>query len=63
MNAKNNVSKKPLVRVLLCVLAAALLFSAGIGIGYRMQPEPEAVEPAAGYAANPAYEYMVAAAA
>lgn len=48
--------------MLLCILAAALLLSAGIGIGYGMRPEPEIPEQT-GYVSNPAYEYMVGAAA
>lgn len=40
-----------------CVVSAVLLFLAGIAVGYIMQPKPETES--AGYAANPAYEYMV----
>ena len=62
MNVKTNYLKKPITRVLLCVLSAAILVAAGIGIGYGMRPEPEA--PAqTGHVSNPAYEYMVGAAA
>lgn len=62
MNANNQSTRKPIIRVLLCVLSAALLLTAGIGIGYGMRPEPEA-PPQTGYVSNPAYEYMVGAAA
>ena len=62
MKAKTNFSKKPITRVMLCILSAALLLTAGIGIGYGMRPEPET--PAqTGYVSNPAYEYMVGATA
>lgn len=74
MNTNKN---KTVIRTLVCVLSAALLLLAGIGIGYRMcpqpevpqleatQPEPTQPEPTqpATYAANPAYEYLVGAAA
>lgn len=62
MNSKNKHPKKPIVCVLLCVLSAVILLSAGIGIGYGMRPEPETPD-ATGYGPNPAYEYMVGAAA
>ena len=62
MNAKNNCSKKPVTRVILGILSAVLLLSAGIGIGYGMRPAPENPEPT-GYVSNPAYEYMVGATA
>ena len=62
MNAKTNSSKKPVTRVLLCILSAAILLAAGIGIGYGIRPEPEAPQQT-GYVSNPAYEYMVGAAA
>lgn len=62
MNANNHSSRKPIARVLLCVLAAALLLAAGIGIGYGMGPEPE-IPQQTGHVSNPAYEYMVGAAA
>ena len=62
MNANNQSTRKPITRVLLCVLSAALLLTAGIGIGYGMRPEPEAL-PQTGYVSNPAYEYMVGATA
>lgn len=62
MNTENNSPKNPIVRVVLCILSAALVLSAGIGIGYSMRPEPELPE-LTGYASNPAYEYLVGAAA
>ena len=61
MNA-NNSPKKRILPVMLCIVSASLLLAAGIGIGYRMQPEPE-VPQQTGYVSNPAYEYMVGAAA
>ena len=69
MKANGNLLKKYILPGVLCVALAAGLLGAGIGIGYRMQPkaEPaptqaEAPQPT-GYASNPAYEYMVGAAA
>lgn len=53
---------KQITRILLCVLCAALLVLAGIGIGCRMQPQPEAAQPVT-HVPNPAYEYLVGAAA
>ena len=53
MNAKTNSSKKPITRVLLCILSAAILLAAGIGIGYGIRPEPEAPQQT-GYVSNPA---------
>ena len=63
MTAKNNCPVKPLTRAFLCVLAAAILLGAGFGLGYYMQPQAEIPEPAATHVSNPAYEYMVSAAA
>ena len=62
MTSKNKQTMKPIVRVMLGILAAVLLLSAGIGIGYGMRPEPETSKET-GYVSNPAYEYMVGAAA
>ena len=62
MNAKNKFHTPPFARVLLCILSAVLLISMGIGIGYRIHPEPEKPTQT-GYVSNPAYEYMVGAAA
>ena len=62
MNAKTNFFKNRIVCVILCVLLAAAFLVAGIGIGYQMYPKEETSEPV-GHASNPAYEYMVAAAA
>ena len=62
MKTKGNFLKKPIVKAALCVILAAGLLGAGIGIGYALQPKAEAVQPT-GYVSNPAYEYMVGAAA
>lgn len=62
MTVKNSCPLKSMTRILLCVLAAALLLGAGFEIGYHMQPETVSPEPA-GHVSNPAYEYMVGAAA
>lgn len=62
MNSKNNCTKKRSVCVIFGIIFAVLLLGVGIGIGYRMHPEPEKIE-GTSYSANPAYEYMVAAAA
>ena len=61
MNA-NNSPKKRILPVMLCIVSVSLLLAAGIGIGYRMQPEPE-IPQQTGYVSNPAYEYMAGAAA
>lgn len=83
MKENNNAPKKKITCVVLCVLSALILVSAGIGAGYMMHPDtaniemknPDVVNPEQepqqeqkppeneGYAANPAYEYMVGAAA
>ena len=55
--------KKTVLRTLALIFAAVVLLGAGIGIGYLLQPQPTEEAPAAGYAANPQYEYLVAAAA
>ena len=62
MNNKPNSTKKSLLRGALCVILAVILLAGGVGIGYCLQPEAEAPE-ATGHVSNPAYEYMVAAAA
>ena len=62
MNMKNNFFKRPMVRATLCVVIATLLLCTGIGIGYQLQPKPEAPQ-TTGHVSNPAYEYMVGAAA
>ena len=41
MKAKGNIVKKYILPGALCVLLAAGLLGAGIGIGYRMQPKAE----------------------
>ena len=62
MRAKNHWSKKLIVRVGICLCSGLFLLAAGMGIGYRMRPEPQTV-PQTGYLSNPAYEYLVGAAA
>ena len=62
MNSKRNTLKRHISRVLLCVFSAGALLAAGIGIGYKLQPQTELAEHT-GYASNPAYEYLVGAAA
>ena len=62
MNSKNTFSKKRIACVIFCIFLAGCLLAAGIGIGYQMHPETEADE-VAGHVSNPAYEYMVSAAA
>lgn len=59
MNKEVKKSKKlAAMRVIAGVFAALLLVSAGIGIGYIIHPKEE--QPSKiGYAADPAYEYMV----
>ena len=61
MNAKKNGPGKLFVRGIVCVCSAVLLLAVGVGIGYGMRPETEPTDQT-GYAANPAYEYMVGAA-
>ena len=62
MKAVNSFPKKCFVRIMLYIFSAALLIALGIAIGYRVHPTPEAPTPA-GHVSNPAYEYMVGAAA
>ena len=62
MNAKNNFSMKRLICVIVCVFSAVVLLAAGIGIGWQIHPGTE-TQTSVGYASNPAYEYMVSAAA
>lgn len=62
MSTKKNASKRNLIRVMLYVVSAVLLLSAGFGMGWRMHKEPEPA-PSTGYVSNPAYEYMVGASA
>lgn len=57
MNLKN-----PIARAAVCIFSAGCFLAAGIGIGYRLHPKTEAAE-VTGYVSNPAYEYMVGAAA
>ena len=49
--------KNKIIAILVCVL----MVSAGVGVGYWMGARPAEAQPEAptGYAANPAYEYMV----
>ena len=62
MNTKNKFFKNRIARVSLCVFSAGCFLAAGIGIGYQMHPETETSE-FTGHVSNPAYEYMVGAAA
>ena len=62
MDSKNTFSKNRIACVIFCIFLAGCLLAAGIGIGYQMHPETEADE-VAGHVSNPAYEYMVSAAA
>ena len=61
MKAKKPL-KKIIVPVILSMFLAAILLAAGMGIGYHLH-QPQAPATPAGYAANPAYEYLVGAAA
>ena len=61
MKAKKPL-KKIIVLVILSMFLAAILLAAGMGIGYHLH-QPQAPATPAGYAANPAYEYLVGAAA
>ena len=62
MKTKKSVKMGRGLRVVLCVVLAAVLVASGVGIGYQLRPQPET--PAwSGYAADAAYEYMVAASA
>ena len=62
MVSKNKFLNSRISRVLFCVLSAVVFLAAGIGIGYQMHPKPEPT-PFTGHVSNPAYEYMVGAAA
>ena len=62
MNSNNKFLKKRSTQSVICVLAAGAILTAGIGIGYRMQLKTVSSE-GTGYVSNPAYEYMVSAAA
>ena len=62
MNFKNNLFQNRIARVILCTFSAGALLAAGIGIGSLMHPKAES-DPFTGYVSNPAYEYMVGAAA
>ena len=62
MNAKSSFPKKRIAYVMLSFSLAVLLLVAGIKIGYQLHPDPEKTE-ATGHVSNPAYEYMVGAAA
>lgn len=48
-------------KAILFCLAAVFLFSAGIGIGLRLQPQKDEIQ--SGYAANPMHEYLTGSAA
>ena len=62
MNTKNNSSDKRIGRIFFCIFSAIILLSAGIAIGYKIQPNVEKTL-STRYTANPAYEYMAGAAA
>lgn len=62
MTSKNHLLKNRVVLMCLCIVLAAILLIGGIGIGYLLRPKAETDE-YTGYASNPSYEYMVAAAA
>ena len=67
MNGKceNAIKGCKIKRVLAVVLIAVVLVAAGVGIGYHMRPvaEPVAAAVPASHVTNPAYEYLVGAAA
>jgi predicted secreted acid phosphatase len=66
MNLKTTISKKSKIKnIVACSIAGVLLVALSVGVGYWIgakPSEPQATPPT-GYAANPAYEYMVGAAA
>lgn len=55
------MDKKTMIRALACLCLVALLLGVGVSIGYGLCPEVQSEQPA-GYAANPAYEYLTGAA-
>ena len=62
MNSDSLVSKSlNRKRIIVCLLICVSLLSAGVGIGYFISAKPSEPHPTEplGYAANPAYEYMV----
>ena len=62
MNSDSLVSKSlNRKRIIVCLLICVSLLSAGVGIGYFIGAKPNESHPTEplGYAANPAYEYMV----
>ena len=61
MNSKSQNTKK----IIAYLIVGLLIASAGVGAGYLIGAKPAKTQPAAqaGYAANPAYEYMVGSAA
>ena len=62
MSAKNNLFQNRIARVILGTVSAGALLAAGIGIGSLIRPKADPPE-FTGYVSNPAYEYMVGAAA
>jgi predicted secreted acid phosphatase len=66
MNLKTTISKKSKIKNIVAFsIAGVLLVALSVGVGYWIgakPSEPQATQPT-GYAANPAYEYMVGAAA
>ena len=63
MKENKNTTSNRIARAALYGGSAILLLAAGIGIGFKMQPKEETTPQPAGYASNPAYEYMVSSAA
>ena len=49
------------IKIIACLLGCILIASAGMGVGYLIGTKNAEPQPAeqTGYAANPAYEYMV----
>ena len=66
MKSKSASAKKlHIIKIAAHLIVCVLIASAGVGAGYLLGAKPAATQPATstGYAANPAYEYMVASAA
>ena len=68
MNSVMNMKSSKKIRTMcitICVIACVLLVTSGVGLGYWLGSKQSAPEenPTTGYAANPAYEYLVGSAA